>query len=124
MRLDFSSFIITGPSTSTVSVAKTIGGQVEKKVAVLGKEVCNGGVACSCLQLRSLEKTVRASLIALWFVLRPPFFLEKKMSHVMLVNDLRRKVMSFFLQKKTQHFFYGAKLIFKLFATFFGLTIF
>ena len=94
------------------------------ELAVLGKEVCNGGVACSCLQLRSLEKTVRASLIALWFVLRPPFFLEKKMSHVMLVNDLRRKVMSFFLQKKTQHFFYGAKLIFKLFATFFGLTIF
>ena len=99
MRLDFSSFIITGPSTSTVSVAKTIGGQVEKKVAVLGKEVCNGGVACSCLQLRSLEKTVRASLIALWFVLRPPFFLEKKMSHVMLVNDLRQGQ----LQRWTEH---------------------
>lgn len=28
LRLDFSSFIITGPSTSTISVAKTIGGQV------------------------------------------------------------------------------------------------
>ena len=31
LRLDFSSFIITGPSTSTVSVAKTVGGQVKKK---------------------------------------------------------------------------------------------
>ena len=34
LRLDFSSFIITGPSTSTTSVLKTIGGQVKKKVIV------------------------------------------------------------------------------------------
>ena len=47
------------------------------ELAVLVKEVCNGGVACSCLQLGSLEKTVRASLIALWFVLRQPFFCRK-----------------------------------------------
>ena len=74
------------------------------ELAVLGKEVCNWGVTCSCLQLGSLEKTVKASLIALWYVLRPPFFVEKMMSHVMFLNDLRRKVMSFFLQKKTNIF--------------------
>ncbi len=28
LRLDFSTFIITGPSTSTLSVAKTVGGQI------------------------------------------------------------------------------------------------
>jgi hypothetical protein len=36
------------------------------------EEVCNGDVACSRLQLGSLEKTVKASLIALWLVLRQP----------------------------------------------------
>ena len=43
----------------------------------LGKEVCNGGVACSHFQLRSLKKTVGASLIALWFVLRQSFCRKK-----------------------------------------------
>ena len=47
------------------------------------------GVACSLLQLGGLEKTVRASLIALWFVLKQPFFVENMMSHVMLVNHHR-----------------------------------
>ena len=44
-----------------------------------------GGVACSRLQLGCMEKTVIASLIALWFVLRQPFFVEKIMLHVLLV---------------------------------------
>ena len=43
----------------------------------LGKEVCSGGVACSHFQLRSLKKTVGASLIALWFVLRQSFCRKK-----------------------------------------------
>ena len=51
---------------------------------------------------RSLEKIIRASLIALWFALRKLFFVEKMMSHVMLVNDCRQQVMSLFLQKKKQ----------------------
>ena len=45
-----------------------------------------GGVACSRLQLGCMEKTVIASLIALWFVLRQPFFVEKMKSYVRLVN--------------------------------------
>ena len=63
-----------------------------------------GGVACSRLQLGCMEKTVIASLIALWFVLRQPFFVEKLMAHVILVNHHRRKVMSFFLQKRPTFF--------------------
>ena len=62
LRLDFSSFIITGPSTSTVSVAKTIGGQVSKEnschyalceLAVLGEDICYRGVACRLYTVRA-----------------------------------------------------------------------
>ena len=59
-----------------------------------------GGIACSRLQLGSMEKTVRASLIALWFVLRQPFFVEKIMLHVLLVVG----GYVIFLQKKTNFF--------------------
>ena len=55
--------------------------------------------------------------------MRQPFFVEKLMAHVILVNHHRRKVMSFFSTKKT-NIFYGAKLIFRSFATFLGRTIF
>ena len=66
------------------------------------KEGCNRGHGLSAaIKLGSLEKTVGASLIALWFALSSPFFYKKKAS-----------------------IFYGAKLIFRSFATFFGLTIF
>ena len=62
------------------------------KDPTLGKEICNGGLAFGCLQLGSLEKTVGASFIALWFVLRQSFFVERMMAHVMLVNHCRQKV--------------------------------
>ena len=41
----------------------------------------------------------------------------------MLGNHRMQKVIKNFLQKKT-NIFYGAKMVFRLFATFFGLTIF
>ena len=41
----------------------------------------------------------------------------------MVVKDRRRKIMSFFYKKQTEKY-YGAKLIFRPFATFFGPTIF
>ena len=42
-----------------------------------GKEVCNGGVACSLLKLGSLEKTVTASLFHSGLHSSSPFFVEK-----------------------------------------------
>ena len=41
---------------------------------------------------RKSGENQRASLFALWFVLRQPFFVEKIMALVMLVNHHRRKV--------------------------------
>ena len=46
-------------------------------------------------------------------------FLQKQLCHMFC----QLKVIYFFLRKKT-NIFYGAKLIFRSFATFFGLTIF
>ena len=42
-----------------------------------GKEVCNGGVACSLLKLGSLEKTVVASPFHSGLHSSSPFFVEK-----------------------------------------------
>ena len=64
------------------------------------------------LAIGSLEKTVGASLIALWCVLSSPFFVEKtKLQNLLTLST-----------KKTS-IFYGAKLIFRSFATFFGKAI-
>ena len=43
----------------------------------VGKEVCNGGVACSLLKLGSLEKTVTAPLFHSGLHSSSPFFVEK-----------------------------------------------
>jgi hypothetical protein len=43
-------------------------------MAMLGKEVCNGGVACNLLKQGSLSFS-----IPLWFVIRHHFFVEKTM---------------------------------------------
>ena len=53
-----------------------------------GKEVCNGGVACSLLKLGSLEKTIIASLFHI-------FFVEKTMSRY----SGERQAMPFFDKK-------------------------
>ena len=68
------------------------------------EEVCNGGVACSRLQLGSLEKIVGASLIPLCFILRQLFFVEKMMAYVMLVNHCTSKGCVIFSTKKTNIF--------------------
>ena len=44
---------------------------------IQGKEVCNGGVACSLLKLGSLEKTVIASLFHSGLHSSSPSFVEK-----------------------------------------------
>ena len=86
-----------------------------KKYAVITKEVCNRGVACSLLKLGSLEKKRYSFSIPLCFALRHHFFVEKMISYVILEE---RQVMPFFDKKKTKRF-YDAKLIFWSFATFF-----
>ena len=48
--------------------------------SVKNKEVCNGGVACSLLQLGSLEKTVIATVVCTQAL----FFVEKMKPYVML----------------------------------------
>ena len=54
------------------------------KNGVGGKEVCNGGVACSLLKLGSLEKTVVASLFHSRLHSSSPFFVEKTTLHDLL----------------------------------------
>ena len=49
-----------------------------------GKEVCNGGVACSLLKLGSLEKTVIASLFHSGLHSSSLFFVEKTTLHDLL----------------------------------------
>ena len=70
-------------------------------------------------QARKSGKNRYSVSIPLWFALRHHFFVEKMMSYVILGND---RIWPFF-DKKTQKY-YGAKLIFSLFATFFGLIFF
>ena len=65
-------------------------------MAMLGKEVCNGGVACSLLKLGSLEKTVIASLFHSGLHPGTILFVEKAMSYVM--ND---SICHFFDKKRT-----------------------
>ena len=71
-----------------------------------GKEVCNGGVACSLLKLGNLEKIIIASL----------FHSGLLRHHFCAKNDVmfysgKRQVMPFFDKKKTKKF-YDAKLIY------------
>ena len=62
------------------------------------KEVCNGGVACSRLQLGSLKSFSYCTLVCA----EAAIFCTK--THVILVNDHRRKVVSFVLQKRLNIF--------------------
>ena len=51
---------------------------------IKGKEVCNGGVACSLLKLGSLKKTVTASLFHSGLHSSSLFFVEKTTQHELL----------------------------------------
>ena len=51
---------------------------------LMDKEVCNGGVACSLLNLGSLEKPVIASLFHSGLHSSSPFFVEKTTLHDLL----------------------------------------
>ena len=86
----------------------------------VGKEVCNGGVACNLLKLGSLEKTGIESLFHSGLHSGTIFFVEKTMPYVILGND---RLCQFATKKKTKKI-YDARLIFWSFATFFVLNIF
>ena len=66
----------------------------------LGKEVCNGGVACSPHKLGSLYKTVIASLFQSGLLSGTIFFVEKTLSYVILGND---RLYHFLIKKKDQN---------------------
>ena len=67
-------FIDTSEDTIILDISKNTTEKPKFNNKTGGKEVCNGGVACSLLKLGSLEKTVIASLIALCFVQRQSIF--------------------------------------------------
>jgi hypothetical protein len=74
----------------------------------IGKEVCNGGVACSFLKLGSLEKTVIASLFYSGLH-SGTIFLGKKQCHMLIWGMTGYAV---FLTNKRPKKFYDVKLIF------------
>ena len=55
-------FIDTSEDTIILDISKNTTEKPKFNNKTGGKEVCNGGVACSLLKLGSLEKTVIASL--------------------------------------------------------------
>ena len=70
-------FIDTSEDTIILDISKNTTEKPKFNNKTGGKEVCNGGVACSLLKLGSLEKTVIACFsISLWFAPRHHFFVE------------------------------------------------
>ena len=87
------------------------------------KEGCNWGHGLSAaIKVGSLEKTVGASLILHSGVYLAVLFRRK--NYTTLRNILHLQVIVRFSTKKRLAFYYGAKLIFRSFATFFVVTIF